>query len=134
MEIFEKMIKIYEIPKADLVRIKEILEQEEKPLEELDVEIEFGHGKEKGKAKASAWSINEFRTNGYILREASAFGIKKDCSYLYIEASEDFFKKNEKILLENGAKLLKGDEFEKVKQKIQEQESNVEESLGVLFG
>jgi hypothetical protein len=127
------MIKIYEIAPEHLAKLKNILEAQETVAGELDVEIE----KEQGKGnleKAKAWKINEFKRNGYILREAKALGIDKRVSYLYIDSSDDFFKRNEKILIDNGAKLMHGHEFEEVKSKIQSSEETSAQGLGLLFG
>ena len=91
------MIKIYEIPQESLNKIKVILEAQEKQSEE------------------GTWQLNEFKRNGYTLRDASSLGIDKDSSYLYLKSSPEFFEKNEKILVDNGAKPLEGEEFEEVK-------------------
>lgn len=127
------MIKIYEIELAKLQKVKNVLEAPEIPGEELGVEIE----KEQGKGvfeKAKVWKINEFKRNGYILREAKALGIDKKVSYLYINAPEDFFERNEKILVDLGAKILKDKEYEDIKIKIEESEAGAAGGLGLIFG
>jgi len=128
------MIKIYEISSDKLAKIKGILEAEDLPGEELGVDIEVGEGKKTETVRAKSWKINEFKRQGYLLRDANSLEISKKCSYLYINAGDDFFKKNEKILLDAGAKLLSGDEFNKVKEKIEIAEKSASEGLGFLFG
>lgn len=127
------MIKIYEIAAERLQQMKNMLEAQDVVSGELDVEIE----KEQGKGnleKAKSWKVNEFKRNGYILREAKILGIDKKVSYLYIEASEMFFRDNEKLLIDKGAKVLEGSEYEQVKGKIQEAENAASASVGFLFG
>jgi hypothetical protein len=127
------MIKIYEILSSSVVNIKNILEVQETPSGELAVEIE----KEQGKGnfeKAKAWKVNEFKKQGYILRDAKALDIDKKVFYLYIDAPEDFFKRNEKILIDNGAKVLDKTETENIKKKIDDAESNASSGVGFIFG
>lgn len=127
------MIKIYEIEPNNLQKIKNILEAPETAAGELAVEIEKEHGKGVME-KAKAWKINEFKRNGYVLREAKSIGIEKRVSYLYISAPEDFFERNEKILVDNGAKVLSGKEYDGVKIKIEESEAGAAGGLGLIFG
>ena len=101
------MIKIYEIELAKLQKIKNVLEAPDVSAGELDVELEKEAGKKGGAMeKAKAWKANEWKKNGYILREAKALGIDKKASFLYVSASEDFFHRNEKSIIELGAKAL----------------------------
>ena len=129
------MIKIYEISKENLAKIKAILEASDVVSGEIEgVELESESGKKGAKVeKAKEWKLNEFKRQGYILRDAKALDIEKPCSYLYIEGSEDFFSKNEKILLDAGAKALSGEEFDKVKEKIKAGEDAAAESIGAVF-
>ncbi len=129
------MIKIYEISSDKLQKVKNIIEAPEKATGELDVEIEKEDGKKGTKIeKAKEWKINEFKRTGYILRDGKALGFEEKETYLYINADEDFFKRNEKILLDNGAKVLEGEKFEKVKKKIEETESEASAGVGFVFG
>ncbi len=129
------MIKIYEIELAKLQRVKNVLEASDVSAGELDVELEKEAGK-KGSAmeKARAWKANEWKKNGYILREAKALGIYKKVNYLYVSAPEDFFERNEKQIIELGAKTLEGKEFDDVKNKIEEAELGASEGIGFVFG
>lgn len=127
------MIKIYEIETKDLQQIKNILEAQDIIDKELDVEIE----KEQGKGnleKAKSWKVNEFKKQGYILREAKSLNIDKKASYLYIKAPEDFFKRNEQFLIDAGAKEVKGNDYEKILVTIEEQEAGASEGIGFIFG
>lgn len=126
-------VKIYEIEPQFLTKIKNTLEAPDIVSGELGVEIE----KEQGKGvmeKAKAWKINEFKRNGYILREAKTLGIDKKVSYLYISAPDDFFNRNEKLLLDLGAKVVKNKEYEEVKAKIEEVELGASSAVGFVFG
>jgi len=127
------MIKIYEIELSELQKIKSVLEAPDSAVGQLDFEIE----KEEGKGimeKAKMWKINEFKRVGYILREAKALGIDKKVAYLYIKADEDFFERNEKILIDLGVKILEGKEYEEIKEKIEALEKEASEGLGFIFG
>ena len=128
------MIKIYEIPKEKLSELKKILEAEDKPAEELGVEIESKKGKETVREKAMRWQVNEFKKQGYLLRDAKALSIKSEGSFLYISASDDFFERNEKILLDIGVRVLKGKELEDVKVKIEGAEEEAASGIGSIFG
>ena len=128
------MIKIYEIPKEKLSELKKILEAEDKPAEELGIEIESKKGKETVREKAMRWQVNEFKKQGYLLRDAKALGIKSEGSFLYISASDDFFERNEKILLDIGVRVLKGKELEDVKVKIEGAEEEAASGIGSIFG
>ena len=129
------MIRIYEIELAKLQKIKNVLEAPDVAGEELEVELEKEAGK-KGSAmeKARAWKVNEFKKNGYILREAKALNIDKKVSYLYISGDEGFFHRNEKTLLELGAKKLEGKEADDVRDKIEALEQGASEGIGFVFG
>ncbi len=128
------MIKIYEIPTDKLDKIKNILEAPEKAVGELDVEIEKEAGRKGSKVeKAKEWKINEFKRQGYILRDAKALEIDKKISYLYIDANEDFFERNEKVLVEAGAEVLKDKEYNEIKEKIDKLESGASQGMGLIF-
>ncbi|OYT38076.1 hypothetical protein B6U82_00590 [Candidatus Pacearchaeota archaeon ex4484_31] len=127
------MIRVYEIGKESIEKVKKILEAEEKPSKELDFELETEEGKKARIEKAREWAINEFKRQGFILRDAKALGIEKECFYLYINASNEFFERNEKILVDAGAKPLEGKEMEEVKKKIETSENKASESFGFLF-
>ncbi|MEM1535825.1 MAG: hypothetical protein QXQ82_01385 [Candidatus Pacearchaeota archaeon] len=127
------MIKVYEIPKAKLQEVKKLIEMPDQAAEELDVEIE----KEQGKGqfeKAKAWHVNEFKKQEILLRDAKSLGLSGDSTFLYIKGTEDFFAKNENLLLKAGAKRLEGEEAEKIKNRIEEQESATSSGIGFIFG
>ncbi|MCX8193785.1 MAG: hypothetical protein N3G19_00240 [Candidatus Pacearchaeota archaeon] len=127
------MIKIYEIELNKLQKIKNVLEAPDSAAGELDIELE----KEQGKGimeKARAWKVNEWKKNGYILRDAKALGIDKKVSFLYVSAPEDFFEKNEKAIVALGAKVLKGKDYDDVKAKIEESEAGAAGGLSLIFG
>ena len=107
--------KIYEIENAGAV--KKVLEAEDKK-----------------DPKTGKWITNEFKTQGYKLQDAASLGISKHVSYVYINASDEFFKKHEKSLLDVGGKPLKGKEFEDVKKKIESSEDDAVAGMGAIFG
>ncbi|HKZ49503.1 MAG TPA: hypothetical protein VJ110_00690 [Candidatus Nanoarchaeia archaeon] len=80
------------------------------------------------------WVINEFVTTGYKLTDARGLGLEGSSTYVYIKAGDDFFKKNEKALLDAGAKKLSGGEYNKVKGKFEESEEAATEGFGSIFG
>jgi len=128
-------VKIYEIATERLQKVKNLLEAPDVAGEDLDVELEKEAGK-KGSSmeKAKAWKANEWKKNGYVLREAKALGIEKKASFLYVSAPDDFFERNEKQIIELGAKVLEGKEFEEIKAKIEEAEQGASEGIGFIFG
>ncbi|UCD21119.1 MAG: hypothetical protein JSW08_01060 [archaeon] len=126
------MINIYEIPKDKLQTVKKILEAQDQAGEDLDFEIEKEAGKGK-MAKAKSWNINEFRKQGYALRDSKALNLEGDSSYLYIKGDESFFERNEKKLTEAGAKKIEGETYEKVKEKVEEQENSAASGFGSIF-
>ena len=126
------MIKVYEIPAEKIDSVKNILEAPDQTLGELDVEIEKEPGK--GKEKAKSWKINEFKKQGFILREAKALGIEKKAFYLQISGEKDFFKRNESAILDAGAKGLKDKEADDIIRKINDMESNASSGIGFIFG
>jgi hypothetical protein len=76
---------------------------------------------------------NEFARNGYTLRGAEALGLKEG-NFLYMKADADFFKKNEHLLLQAGAKLLSGKDAQHVKDKIEAEEESAAAGMGGIFG
>ena len=80
------------------------------------------------------WIINEFVTNGFKMTDARGLGIDGEANYVYIKASAEFFNRNEKQLLEAGAKKLSGPEADKVKKKFEEAQESAETGLGAIFG
>jgi hypothetical protein len=81
------------------------------------------------------WFVNEWARNGYSLRDAGSMGLSEQCSYLYVKAeTEDFFKKNEKAIMVEGVKELKGEELEKVRKKVEEEQESAAAGVGAIFG
>jgi hypothetical protein len=112
------MVHVYEIAQMNISKIKNILDAEDK----------------KDPKNPAKWIINEFKTQGYILRDSRAVGKSTEAHYLYIKADDEFFKRNEKALLDAGAKLLKGKEAAEVQKKIEDLENAAIEGLGGIFG
>jgi len=126
------MIKVYEIPAEKIDSVKNILEAPDQTSGELNVEIEKEPGK--GKEKAKSWKINEFKKQGFILREARALGIEKKVFYLQISGEKDFFQRNESAILNAGAKALNTSDADDIIRKINEMESNASSGIGFIFG
>ena len=110
-------VNIYEFSGEASVKVKTVLEAADK--------------KDPATGK---WIVNEFVTNGYKMTDARGLGLDGSSTYVYIKAGDEFFKKNEKALLDAGAKKLAGADLEKVKSKFEEQESAAEEGFGSIFG
>ncbi len=110
------MIRIYKISPEALKESKKILEAQEN----VD---------EQGKLEK-----NEFARNGYTLQSATALGLEGDEYYLYIDAPEEFWKKNEEKLNISGVTKLENEEYEKVKAKFDEEKENAAAGIGNLFG
>lgn len=112
-------MRIYKIEAGASAAVKKILDTEEKMEQQPD-------GSQK-------WKINEFARAGYTLRDAKTLGIEDNCSFLCIKADGAFFVKNEKEILLDGVKKIEGAEFEKVKQKIDEEKGGAETGMGAVF-
>ena len=80
------------------------------------------------------WTKNPFVVQGYRLQEAGTLGINKLVNYLYIKASDEFFEKNEKMLLDAGAKKLSGAEEDDVKKRFEGAEEESLAGMGSIFG
>ena len=73
---------------------------------------------------------DSFRRVGYILREGTYLG-EDDSYYLYIKAPEEFFQEHEKKI---DAERLTGDDFERIKTKIEKEEEDKAVGIGAIFG
>jgi len=80
------------------------------------------------------WIKNPFIVQGYRIQEAGTLGINKQVNYLYIKASDEFFEKNEKELLDAGAKKLEGTEKADVQKKFEAAEEDSIAGMGSIFG
>ena len=80
------------------------------------------------------WIKNPFIVQGYRIQEAGTLGINKQVNYLYIKASDEFFEKNEKVLLDAGAKKLEGTEKADVQKKFEAAEEDSIAGMGSIFG
>lgn len=76
---------------------------------------------------------NEFARTGYIFRAAESLGLEEG-NYLYVKADEEFFKKNEPILLQAGAKGAPEDEAAEVKRQLEAEEEAAAAGMGGIFG
>ena len=104
------MIKIYKIPNEKLQEAKKVIEN-------------------------SDVTTNKWARNGYTLRDAKILGFQENCNYLYIKALEEFFQKNEtQITNIEGITETEGEEFEKVKTKIEEEQDSTASGIGAIFG
>jgi len=104
------MIKIYKIPSDKIKEVKKVIENP-------DV------------------AANKWARNGYILRDAKILGFEENASYLYVKAIDDFFKENEEQVTSiEGVEEIKGQEYEKVKEKIDEEQSGAATGIGAIFG
>ncbi len=109
------VVNVYEIGQADLSKVKEILEAPDLKQEDK-------------------WVINEFKKQGYRLQEGKAIQEKEEAHYLKIDASKEFFEKNEKVLLDAGAKKLSEDEAKKIDEKLKKIEEEKIAGMGAVFG
>ncbi len=110
-------IRIYEVESKDISKVKNILDAQDAK-----------------DPKTGQWVQNPFKSQGYIMRDASALGLSKPATYIHIRAEDSFFKANEKKLTDAGAKLLKGKEAADVQKKIDDLENAAMEGIGSIFG
>ncbi|MEM2954672.1 MAG: hypothetical protein QW625_01820 [Candidatus Nanoarchaeia archaeon] len=111
------MLKIYKIPAQNLKYVKAILESPDRK-----------------DPKTGKWIANEWALRGYKLVEARSLNLESTDSYLQIDAGEDFFKRNEKQILDAGAISLSGAEFENLKERFKKSEETAQEGFGAIFG
>ncbi|MGB9675186.1 MAG: hypothetical protein ACP5IJ_01045 [Candidatus Nanoarchaeia archaeon] len=111
------MLKIYKIPAEKLKTVKAVLE-----------------APDRRDPNTGKWIANEWALRGYKLTDAKGLGLEGTDTYIYVKADEDFFKRNEQKILECGAIILSGEEFEKVKKKFEIAEEQAESGFGAIFG
>lgn len=95
-------VRIYRIPREKYVEVKKTLEGED----------------------------DSFRRVGYILREGKYIN-EDENFYLYIRASEEFFKEHEGKL---NAEPLTGEDYKRIKEKIEKEEEDKAVGIGAIFG
>lgn len=104
------MLKIYKIPSDKVQEVKKILENPD--------------------VKENNWA-----RNGYTLRDAKILGFEENVSYLYVKGLDEFFEQNEKQITEiENIIIIEGEEFEKVKTKIDEESDSTASGIGAIFG
>ncbi len=111
-----KMIRVYKISAEALKNVKKVLEAQETVDEQGNLEK------------------NEFARNGYTLQNARSLDLEGEEYYLYIDAPEDFWERNEKKLEIEGVTRLEGEEYEKVKNAFEKGKEGVATGIGAMFG
>src|SRR3989344_8624063 len=112
-------IRLYKVPAASLSEAKKVLEAQDKIEKQPD-----------GSSKTT---INEFARNGYQLRDGNVIGLQAGFSYLYVQSDAASFAKHQKeILAIKDVQRLSGDEMEKAKTKIEEEQYSVASGIGLL--
>lgn len=109
--------KVYEVAADKLKFAKAILEASDKK-----------------DPKTGKWIANEWALRGYKLNDARGLGLEGTNYYIYVKADDDFFKRNEKSIVEAGAKLLSSEHAEKVIKKVEEAEESAQAGMGAIFG
>ena len=108
-------VKIWEIDKNKVREVNKILEAPE--IKNAEGEI----------------SINEFARNGYQMRDGNILQFDESKNYLYISADDEFFSRNKDKLKMEGVKELTGDNYEKIKKKIEDEEKETLVGIGSVF-
>jgi hypothetical protein len=109
--------KAYEVPADKLKFVKAILEAADKK-----------------DPQTGKWIANEWALRGYKLNDAKGLGLEGTNYYIYVKADDDFFKRNEKSIIDTGAKLLSGEHASKIIKKVEEAEESAEAGIGAIFG
>jgi hypothetical protein len=109
-----------------------LTEQEKKEIEEREKQVNESLKKLSGSLKGKII----FTRQEYSLREGGSVGLKSDCSYLYINAPEDFLKgAEERFRTEfRTVKPATKEEEEKVINVIKEEEEKANVGFGSIFG
>jgi hypothetical protein len=76
---------------------------------------------------------NEFARNGYSFRTAESLDLDEG-NFLFIMADEEFFKKNEPLLLQAGAKRLNDTDALEIKETLDREEEQAASGMGGIFG
>ncbi len=108
------MEKVYRIEPSTLKDVKNVLEAEDMIGEDTD--------------------INQWKRQGYNLRDANSLGMDKEGTYLHVEGNKEFFEENEEEINLEGVKEIKGEEKEKVINKIKKEQQKAAEGMGTIFG
>jgi hypothetical protein len=75
-----------------------------------------------------------FKRLGPTVREGQAMGFDKPGFYVYIKARDDLALEAKKRLAESPAKILEGDEADKIMRAFREESEAAEAGMGSLFG
>jgi hypothetical protein len=102
------MIRIYYIASEKLKDAKKILEE-------------------------NPYAEDSFAHAGYMLKDSKDYGFKASGYYVYIDSNDAFIKKADEKL-KGIAEIVEGKEFDGVKAKIDEEQSNAISGFGSIFG
>ncbi len=78
-------------------------------------------------------NLNQWKRQGYDLRDSESLGFEEEGSYLYVEAPEDFFKENEEEIDHEGVKEKEGEEKQKIIDAIEEEKEKAAQGMGTIF-
>ena len=78
-----------------------------------------------------AVGADHFARNGYNLKDGKTLG-EEDGYVLYVEGSDEFFKEHEKEVLIEGVTDLQGENYDRLKKAIEEEENNVASGIGLF--
>ena len=76
---------------------------------------------------------DSFAHSGYMLKDAKDYGFRPNGYYVYVDSDENFLKLAD-VKLKDVAEITKEKEFDAVKAKIDEEQSNAVAGFGSLFG
>lgn len=109
------MEKVYKIEPDALKDVKKVLEAE-------DI---IGEGETQ---------INQWKRQGYNLRDAKSLGFDDEGSYLHVNANEEFFNKNKGDIDIDGVEELTADKKKQVIKAIKEEQEKAQQGMGTIFG
>jgi len=79
------------------------------------------------------YADDSFAHSGYMLKDAKEYGFRPNGYYVYVDSDENFLKGAD-LKLKDVAEITKEKEFDGVKAKIDEEQSNAISGFGSLFG
>jgi hypothetical protein len=98
------------------------------------MELVYFYGVESEKAMKKLLDEEFFKRLGPTVRDCKAMGFEKDGFCMYIKAKDELVEESKKLLAESPAKLLAGEEAEKLLQAFRDEAESAEAGMGALFG
>jgi hypothetical protein len=98
------------------------------------MELVYFYGMENEKTMKKLMEEEFFKRLGPTVRDCKAMGWEKDGFCIYIKAKDELVQEAKKLLAESPAKLLEGEDAEKMLKAFRDEAESAEAGMGALFG